>query len=163
MDAKAEAAVESVREGCVCDASLASPWRGNVSRGVLTRHWVLTHSELAATLPAVTRMEERQRERDSRDATEKAENDTEDFGSPSADTPVDGDAVEMPFADSHAFLVVQLLLKKYGAAEGSSKTAEHAVGQFIYRWRSSFVDSVQPQDLPRGWMPEDGILRCAGN
>lgn len=71
MDAKAEAAVESVREGCVCDASLASPWRGNVSGGVLTRHWVLTHPELAATLPAVTRMEERQRERDSRDATER--------------------------------------------------------------------------------------------
>lgn len=76
---------------------------------------------------------------------------------------MDGDAVDMPFVDSHAFLVVQLLLKKYGAAEGSSKTAEHAVGQFIYRWRSSFVDGVQPQDLPRGWMPEDGILRCAGN
>ncbi|KPA74501.1 hypothetical protein ABB37_09164 [Leptomonas pyrrhocoris] len=133
--------------------------RGNTSRGVLARYWLNAHPELVSTLPTVTRLEERQRDHSSRVATERAEDDADGSSSPSADSPMDNDSSGVPYVDSHAFLVVQMLLKKYEGVEHCQKTAEHAVGQFIYRWRSSFVEGMKPQHLPHGWVPEDGILR----
>lgn len=128
----------------------------NSSRGVLSRYWFATHPQLLATLPTVTRQEERQR-----DAGGKEEDDAGagSGGSEAAEAATECDASGVPYVDSHAFVVLQMLLRKYEEAERGTKTAEHAVGQFIYRWRACFVEGMQPQHLPRGWVPEDGILR----
>lgn len=64
---------------------------------------------------------------------------------------------EAPLVDSHGFFVVRMLMEKYAGC--SAKNGEHAVGQFIYRWRRTFLDKMQPQHLPNGWLAEDGILR----
>lgn len=64
---------------------------------------------------------------------------------------------ETPLVDSHGFFVVRMLMEKY--ANHPSKNGEHAVGQFIYRWRRAFLDRMQPKHLPSGWLAEDGILR----
>ncbi|KAK7201545.1 3'-5' exonuclease [Novymonas esmeraldas] len=127
----------------------------NTSRGVLTRYWVGEHPELLAVLPAVTRVEERLRQPAGGGCAEGP-----DVSAASADDgPGDEESGEVPYVDSHAFIVIRLLLEKYTDAAPGSKTGEHAVGQFIYRWRSGFVAGMQPQHLPRGWVPEDGILR----
>ncbi|KPI85071.1 hypothetical protein ABL78_5876 [Leptomonas seymouri] len=142
-----------------CRVSCGLTPQSNTSRGVLTRYWVNMHPELVTSLPTVTRAEERQRGLISEGAKEKPEGDTEGSDTPPADSPMDSSSSEVPYVDSHAFLVVQLLLKKYEGADHCQKAAEHAVGQFIYRWRSSFVEGMKPQHLPCGWVPEDGILR----
>lgn len=64
---------------------------------------------------------------------------------------------EAPMVDSHAFLIVRLLMEKYAGSSG--RNGEHAVGQFIYRWRRLFLDKIRPQHLPKWWVAEDGILR----
>jgi hypothetical protein len=148
----ADADAENKRRNSDCCVSSDPSPRSNSSRGVLTRYWAKMHPELVAMLPTVTRAEERQR-------GQWVGDETEDSGSPSAGSPMDNETTEVPYVDSHAFLVLQLLLKKYEGRGPSAKTAENAVGQFIFRWRSSFVEGMKPQHLPRGWTPEDGILR----
>ncbi|KAG5497712.1 hypothetical protein JKF63_03978 [Porcisia hertigi] len=142
----------------VCEDN-AGVKQSNSSRSVLTRYWLGEHPELLALLPTLTRAEERLRQPvDGSDVIES------DGGvAQRSSTPVlkeaDPGALEAPYVDSHAFQVVRLLLEKYTYASSSAKTGEHAVGQFILRWRSSFVRGMQPRHLPHGWVPEDGILQ----
>lgn len=134
--------------------------QGNSSRGVLTRYWLREHPELLALLPTVTRAEERLRQPTRDDAVVGNANDAgTEQSSPAPESVTEAEAWDAPYVDSHAFLVVRLLMEKYAGEPGCGKTAEHAVGQFIYRWRTGFVEGMQPKHLPRGWVPEDGILR----
>ncbi|CAM42724.2 conserved hypothetical protein [Leishmania braziliensis MHOM/BR/75/M2904] len=133
--------------------------QGNSSRSVLTRYWLDTHSELLTMLPTLTRAEERPLQPVDRGEVRKLDSGLTQRNSPSADIAADSEAWGMPYVDSHAFLVVRLLLEKYSDSSLYAKTGDHAVGQFIFRWRSSFVEGMHPQHLPCGWTPEDGILQ----
>ncbi|CAG9579451.1 conserved hypothetical protein [Leishmania major strain Friedlin] len=133
--------------------------QGNSIRSVLTRYWVGEHSELLTLVPTLTRAEERLRRPASSDEMKESNSSPAQRSSPPADMRADSEVSEVPYVDSHAFLVVRLLLEKYSDASSGAKTGDHAVGQFIFRWRSSFVEGMHPQHLPRGWTPEDGILR----
>lgn len=129
-------------------------------RAVLTRWWVEQHPELLEILPSTTRAEEHA-EKQLEEAWQSAQPSAED--NDGAEESVGG----VPFIDSHGFLVVKLLLQKYrgdalpqwARGPAPSKNADHAIGQFIYRWRRAFVDQMKPEHLPRGWVPEDGIIR----
>ncbi|KAG5471821.1 hypothetical protein LSCM4_03378 [Leishmania orientalis] len=144
--------------GYVCRDSAGVQY-DNSSRSVLTRYWVGEHPELLTLLPALTRAEERLRQSVDNGKVRESHGGIVLRNSPSADSAADCEALEVPYVDSHAFLVVRLLLEKYSYVSSRAKTGEHAVGQFIFRWRSSFVEGMHPQHLPRGWTPEDGILR----
>ncbi|CBZ29329.1 conserved hypothetical protein [Leishmania mexicana MHOM/GT/2001/U1103] len=144
--------------GYVCRES-AGVQQGNSSRSVLTRYWVGEHSELLALLHTLTRAEERLRQPASSDEMRESNGSLSQRSSPPADMTADSEVSEVPYVDSHAFLVIRLLLEKYSYAPSLAKTGDHAVGQFIFRWRSSFLEGMHPQHLPRGWTPEDGILR----
>ncbi|KAG5471490.1 hypothetical protein LSCM1_01582 [Leishmania martiniquensis] len=144
--------------GHVCRDSTEVQY-GNSSRSVLTRYWVSKHPELLTLLPALTRAEERLRQVVDSGEVREADGGVALRNSPPADSAADNEVSEVPHVDSHAFLVVRLLLEKYFYVSSPAKTGEHAVGQFIFRWRSRFVEHMQPQHLPRGWTPGDGILR----
>eukprot|EP00796_Vickermania_ingenoplastis_P001683 gene1683-1045_t len=98
---------------------------------VLRRYWLECHPEILSEIPSTTRAEK-----------------------------VNGSR-ELPAFESHGFFVVRALLKKYGPYGNSvaGKNREHAVGQFIYRWRKFFLAQLKPEHLPEGWVAEDGILR----
>ncbi|GET91274.1 hypothetical protein, conserved [Leishmania tarentolae] len=144
-------------DGYACRDS-AGVQQGNSSRSVLTRYWVGEHPELLELCPTLTRAEERLRQPASSDEMREWDDDVAQQSSPSVDMTADNEVPEVPYVDSHAFLVIRLLLEKYANASSHSKTGDHAVGQFIFRWRSSFVEGMRPQHLPRGWHPQDGIL-----
>lgn len=68
---------------------------------------------------------------------------------------------DLPAMESHGFFVIRSLFKKYSSqfSKNSEKGFQHAVGQFIYRWRTVFIGKLNPQFLPEGWVAEDGILQ----
>lgn len=105
---------------------------GKVShQEVLRLFWLEKHPEIVDEIPPRTR-------------TEKDETDN-----------------NLPVFEGHGFLVVRGLLKKY-SDQGNwkvGKRGEHAVGQFIFRWRNVFLKHMEPKYLPDGWVPEDGILQ----
>jgi hypothetical protein len=61
--------------------------------------------------------------------------------------------------DSHPAFVVRTLMAKFPVAgDHLGRTPDHAVGDFIYRWRKLFVEKLRPRFLPLGWDPKEGIL-----
>lgn len=98
---------------------------------ILRKFWVMKHPEILDETPRRTREE--------KENSEKG---------------------ELPMVESHGFLVTRELLLKY-TSQGNptvGKNEEHAIGQFIYRWRSIFLTKLSPKFLPLGWVAEDGIL-----
>ncbi|EKG06057.1 hypothetical protein TCSYLVIO_002860 [Trypanosoma cruzi] len=124
------ASKESVR--CILEEGI-SP------RVVLTRFWLREHPKLREMFSCTTRRSERH----------------EDGGSPGPQE--NGERLEENlFVDSHGFLIVQALLEKYDT--DACKCRDHAIGEFIYRWRTAFLQGMRPRHLPSGWSAEDGIL-----
>ncbi|EKF38221.1 hypothetical protein MOQ_001573, partial [Trypanosoma cruzi marinkellei] len=108
-------------------------------RVVLTRFWLREHPKLREMFSCTTRRNERH----------------EDEGLPGPQE--NGERLEENlFVDSHGFLIVQALLEKYDT--NACKCRDHAIGEFIHRWRTAFLQGMQPRHLPSGWSAEDGIL-----
>ncbi|ORC84509.1 uncharacterized protein TM35_000441650 [Trypanosoma theileri] len=112
---------------------------GKSPRAVLTRFWLRQHPEVRDMFCNTTRKGASLEDNLSLESQED-----------------EGMKEENLSVDCHGFLVVQAVLQKYMGHP--DKTQDHAVGEFIYRWRMSFVRGMNPKYLPSGWCPEDGIL-----
>ncbi|KEG07041.1 exonuclease 3-5 domain containing 2, partial [Trypanosoma grayi] len=123
-----------------CPASVTCILEEGVSaRAVLTRFWLHKHPEVRDLFGCTTRKSERRGDDSLPGWREGGDKSEENF-----------------FVDSHGFLVVQALLQKYDGH--ASRGRDHAVGEFIHRWRTAFLRGLQPRHLPEGWCAEDGIL-----
>ncbi|RNF07326.1 exonuclease 3-5 domain containing 2 [Trypanosoma rangeli] len=108
-------------------------------RVVLTRFWLREHPKVRELFGPMTRRGEHRDDASLPKPLEHGEKEEDNFA-----------------VDSHGFLVVQAVLQKY--EEHDCKGRDHAVGEFIYRWRTAFLRGMQPRHLPSGWSAEDGIL-----
>ncbi|ESL07711.1 hypothetical protein TRSC58_04596 [Trypanosoma rangeli SC58] len=108
-------------------------------RVVLTRFWLREHPKVRKLFSPMTRRSEHRDDARLPKLLKHGEKEEDNF-----------------VVDSHGFLVVQAVLEKY--EEHDCKCRDHAVGEFIYRWRTAFLRGMQPRHLPSGWSAEDGIL-----
>lgn len=135
------ASTESLR--CILEEG-ASP------RAVLTRFWLREHPDIRELFSTTTRRSE---SREGKEDEGESEGELlSASGSRDSEKREEGNFC----VDSNGFLVVQAVLQKYDMHP--CKSRDHAIGEFINRWRTTFLEGMRPKYLPSGWTAEDGIL-----
>lgn len=135
---------------------------GDVHR-FLSLHLASIHPEWVESMPAQTRTaEENMCDGNDSNAFNPIEDDSQRLGDGASgevyDSTISSDCRSPAYMslDTHGFFVVRTILNKYHGHE--SQTLDHAIGDFIYRWRRLFLSTMKPRFLPAGWNAEDGII-----